>query len=70
MGTVLVLLATSVIWHSAAPDAGWARTVGVAVQGLALLATLRISNETPRLFRLASVLVPLLRRPRTPLPSR
>lgn len=59
MGTVLVLLATSVIWHSAAPDDGWARTVGVAIQGLALLATLRISNETPRLFRLASVLVPL-----------
>ncbi|MFM7271502.1 MAG: potassium channel family protein [Actinomycetes bacterium] len=59
MGTVLVLLATSVIWHSAAPDNGWARTVGVAIQGLALLATLRISNETPRLFRLASVLVPL-----------
>mgnify|MGYP003339384223 CR=1 FL=1 len=57
--TVLLLLAASVIWHSAAPDAGWARTVGVAVQGLALLATLRISNETPRLFRLASVLVPL-----------
>lgn len=59
MGTVLILLATSVIWHSAAPNDGWARTVGVAIQGLALLATLRISDETPRLFRLATALVPL-----------
>lgn len=59
MGTVLLLLATSVIWHSAAPDDAWSRTVGVLLQGLALLATLRISNETPRLFRLATVLVPL-----------
>jgi len=59
MGTVLVLLACSVIWHSATPDAGWARTVGIALEGLALIATLRISGETPRLARLATVIVPI-----------
>ncbi|MFM7060326.1 MAG: potassium channel family protein [Actinomycetes bacterium] len=59
MGTVLILLASSVIWHAATPDAGWARTVGVALEGLALVATLRISGETPRLARLATVLVPV-----------
>ena len=36
-----------------------ARTVGVALEGLALVATLRISGETPRLARLATALVPL-----------
>jgi hypothetical protein len=59
MGTVLILLSCSVIWHSATPDAGWARTIGVALEGLALLATLRISGETPRLARVASVIVPI-----------
>lgn len=59
MGTVLILLSCSVIWHSATPDAGWARTVGVTLEGLALIATLRISGETPRLARIASIIVPI-----------
>ena len=59
MGTVLILLACSVVWHSATPDSGWARTVGIALEGLALIATLRISGETPRLARVATVIVPI-----------
>lgn len=59
MGTVLILITCSVIWHSATPEAGWARTVGITLEGLALLATLRISGETPRLARLATIIVPI-----------
>ena len=56
-GFVLLLILVSLIFQLAAPDRDWARLVGIALQGLTLLAALRASRVRPLLLHGARVIV-------------
>jgi len=56
-GFVLVLILVSLVFQLAAPEADWARLLGLGLQGVALLAALRASRMNPIVLRLATVVV-------------
>jgi Ion channel len=56
-GFVLVLILVSLVFQLAAPEADWARLLGLGLQGVALLAALRASRMNPIVLRLAAAVV-------------
>jgi hypothetical protein len=56
-GWLLLLIGASLVFQLAAIDAGWSRVVTIVLQGLALIAALRVSGAHPGLVRGASVVV-------------
>ena len=56
-GFVLGLIVLSLVFQLASPDEDWARLVGIALQGLALLAALRASRVSRTVMRLATAVV-------------
>ena len=58
-GWLLFLILTSLAFQLGAPDEEWARVVTVALQGLTLLASLRVSGAHRWLIRAATVVVVL-----------
>jgi hypothetical protein len=53
-GFVLSLILVSLVFQLAAPEEDWARVVGIALQGLTLLAALRASRVRARVLRAAT----------------
>ena len=58
-GFVLLLILSSLVFSLAAPEQDWARAVGIALQGLTLLAALRASRVGASVLRIATVVVTL-----------
>jgi Ion channel len=56
-GVVLTLLLTTFVFMASAPTGAWTRAVTVGLQGLTLLAALRASQVSRRLFRVAALVV-------------
>jgi Ion channel len=56
-GFVLVLILVSLIFQLGSPDEDWARIVGLALQGVALLAALRASRVSGIVLKLATAIV-------------
>ena len=56
-GVVLVLLLMTYTFMATAPSGDWVRVVTTTLQGLTLLAALRASQVSRRLFRFASLIV-------------
>jgi hypothetical protein len=56
-GWLLALIGVSTAFQLAAPDEGWARLVVIVLQGVALIAALRISGAHPWLIRAAAIAV-------------
>jgi hypothetical protein len=56
-GALLGLIGASLVFQLAVPDEDWSRLVIVVLQGVTLVAALRISGVRPRLIRAASVIV-------------
>ncbi len=52
-GLVLTLLLTTYVFMASGVSGGWVRVVTVTLQGLTLLAALRASQVSRRLFRIA-----------------
>jgi hypothetical protein len=56
-GLVLALLLVTFVFMASAPSGSWVRVVTVTLQGLTLLAALRASQVSRRLFRVAALVV-------------
>jgi hypothetical protein len=56
-GLVLALLLVTFVFMASAPSGSWVRVVNVTLQGLTLLAALRASQVSRRLFRFAALVV-------------
>ena len=56
-GLVLALLLTTFVFMAAAPTGNWVRVVNTTLQGVTLLAALRASQVSRRLFRFAALVV-------------
>jgi hypothetical protein len=56
-GLVLALLLLTFVFMASAPSGSWVRVVTVTLQGLTLLAALRASQVSRRLFRVAALVV-------------